>query len=260
MTNNISVPILADMLARGEKPEILLWVGCSASYDPRSQKIIRALCSVMNRANVRFAILGDEENCCGDPARRAGNEFVFQMMAHQNIQLFKQYEISRIVTICPHGYNTFKNEYPVLGSTLKVQHHTQFLLELIEQGRLKLSPSKNLRITLHDSCYLGRINGDYHSPRKVLEALKIQVVELERNKQNGFCCGAGGSQMFKEEETGKERVSTNRVTDVMKTHCKTVATNCPFCTTMLVDGLKEMNKEDEIEVRDIVEILMDHIR
>jgi heterodisulfide reductase subunit D len=259
MTNNISVPILADMHAKGEKPEILLWVGCSASYDTRSQKIIRALCSVLNRADVRFAILGDEENCCGDPARRAGNEFVFQMLAHQNIQLFRQYEITRIVTICPHGYNTFKNEYPVLGASLNVQHHTQFLLELIEQGRLKVNHSKDMEITLHDSCYLGRINGDYNSPRKIMEALKIEVVELERNKQNGFCCGAGGSQMFKEEETGLERVSTNRVTDIVKTKCKTVATNCPFCTTMLMDGLKEIDKEEEVEVKDIVEILLDYV-
>lgn len=259
MTTNISIPIMADIHAKDEKPEVLLWVGCSASFDSRSQKIIRSLCKVLNTANVSFAILGDEENCCGDPARRAGNEFVFQMLALQNIQLFKQYQIDKILTICPHGFNTLQNEYPVLGGNFKVQHHTQFLLELIEQGRLKLNPKKSSGLTIHDSCYLGRINGIYDAPRKIIEALKIEVVELDRNRENGFCCGAGGSQMFKEEEKGKERVNTNRAKEAVQTGCKTLATNCPFCTTMLMDGLKDLNKEEEMEVRDIVEILLDHI-
>ncbi len=259
MTNKVKIPVLADVHALGEKPEILLWVGCSGSYDTRSQKIIRAFCQVLNKAGVSYAILGEEENCCGDPARRAGNEFVFQMLALQNIQLFRQYEIEKIVTICPHGYNTFKNEYPVLGGCFKVLHHTQYLIELIQQGKIKFKKGNASKITLHDSCYLGRINGDYVSPRKILEALKMEFVELERNRENGFCCGAGGAQMFKEEENGLERVNTNRAREIAITGCGTVATNCPFCTTMLMDGLKDLNKEDEIRVMDIVEIVVDNI-
>lgn len=247
-------------MAEGKQVDLLFWVGCAGSYDARAIKISKAFTDLLDYAGVIYAILGDEENCCGDPARRAGNEFVFQMLALQNIETFKAYEVKHIVTTCPHGFNTLKNEYPKLGGDFKVQHHTQYLLELIDTGKLKIDGDKlKDLVSYHDSCYLGRVNDEYRAPRELLKKAASDIIEVKRSGKKGFCCGAGGAQMFKEEENGKERVNNERAQEFIDTGCKIIAANCPFCVTMLEDGLKDRNKEDEIKVMDLAEILSNQL-
>lgn len=253
MVKNIS-----DYIANGENPEVVFWVGCAGSYDARAQKVTKAFCELMTGAGVKFAILGNEEKCTGDPARRAGNEFVFQMLAIQNIETMNMYAVKDIVTACPHCFNTLKNDYPALGGNYNVIHHTQFLTKLFESGRLKVQGGhfKGKKITYHDSCYLGRINGEYEAPRKLLEALDIELVELKRSKSNGLCCGAGGAQMFKEDEPGDKKINVERMEEVIDSGANMVAANCPFCITMLSDGAKAKNKEEDIMVYDISEMIL----
>lgn len=252
-----SIPTMAELIAEGRKPEILFWVGCAGSFDDRAQKVTRALCKVLQKAKVDFAILGTEESCTGDPARRAGNEFLFQMLAQQNVALLNMYEVKKIVTACPHCFNILKNEYPELGGNYEVMHHSQFLESLINEGRIK-TDNKDLKqqtITYHDSCYLGRANGVYKAPRKVLKSLEVELKEMKRCKSNGLCCGAGGAQMWKEEEAGTKRVNLERTEEALKTGAEIIAVNCPFCLTMMEDGLKEKDKQDQVKVYDLAELL-----
>lgn len=254
----MQVRTMAEFFASGETPEVLFWVGCAGSFDQRAQKITKAFATILNKVGVQFAILGTEEACTGDPARRAGNEFLFQMMAYQNIQTLNNYGVKKIVTTCPHCFNIFKNEYPELGGTYDVVHHTTFLQELIDAGRIKLKDSdtfKGRRITYHDSCYLGRGNGIYEAPRKVLEALDAELVEMKRCGKKGFCCGAGGAQMFKEEEKGETRVNWDRANEAIETGSTVIAAACPFCNTMLTDGVKAAEKEGDVKVLDVAELV-----
>jgi len=258
MQDNLEVKTMAQFAAEGKVPDILYWVGCAGSFDARAQKVSKAFVKIMNEANISFAILGNEESCCGDPARRAGNEFVFQMLAIQNIEVLNAYEVKKIVTACPHGYNTLKNEYSKLGGNYEVIHHTQFIDQLIKEGKLKIKDDsllKDTKVTYHDSCYLGRVNGEYNAPRNILKSAKIDITEMGRSAENGLCCGAGGAQMFKEEEKGTKRINEERAEEAINTGAKVIAANCPFCLTMLEDGLKTHEKEDEIKVMDIAEIL-----
>ena len=254
----MKVNTMAEMIASGQTPEVLFWVGCAGSFDQRAQKITKAFAIILDKAGVNYAILGKEEACTGDPARRAGNEFMFQMMAYQNIQILNGYSIKKIVTTCPHCFNILKNEYPVLGGNYEVIHHTQFLQELIEQGKIKITDSnewKGKSITYHDSCYLGRANEIYEAPRKVLESLDMELREMKRCKSKGLCCGAGGAQMFKEEEKGDKRVNMERADEAIETKSDFVASACPFCNTMLTDGIKNRNEEVNTEVLDIAEMI-----
>ncbi len=254
----MDVPIMAETFAAGKSPEVLFWVGCAGSFDQRAQKITRAFASILDKLKIDYAILGKEELCTGDPARRAGNEFIFQMMAYQNIQTLNQYNIKKIVTTCPHCFNIFKNEYPKLGGTYEVIHHTTFLQNLIDQGRIKISEGgsfKGKRITYHDSCYLGRANDIYEAPRKLLETLDAELVEMKRCRSGGLCCGAGGAQMWKEEESGSKRINWERTDEAINTGASIIASACPYCNTMLTDGIKTREKEDEIQVMDIAELI-----
>ena len=254
----MDVPVMADVFASGENPEILFWVGCSGSFDQRAQKITRAFASILNKVGIRYAILGKEEMCTGDPVRRAGNEFMFQMMAYQNIQLLNNYGIRKIVTACPHCFNILRNEYPELGGHYEVIHHTTLIQQLIDEGRIRLSEAgsfKGRKITYHDSCYLGRANDIYEAPRKVLEALDAELVEMKRCRSNGLCCGAGGAQMFKEEEKGDKRINWERTDEAIDTGASIVAAACPFCNTMLTDGIKTREKEESTSVMDIAELV-----
>ena len=252
----MQVPILSQLVAEGKTPEILFWVGCAGSFDQRAQKITRAFTIILNHLSVSYAVLGKEEACTGDPVRRAGNEFLFQMMAYQNIQVLNNYGVKKIVTTCPHCFNTLKNEYPALGGNYEVIHHATFLQQLIDEGKIVLKEGgafKGKKITYHDSCYLGRANGIYEAPRKVLELLDAELIEMKRCKTNGLCCGVGGAQMFKEEEKGTGRVNKERSNEASATGASIIAAACPFCNTMLSDGVKE--KEDEIKVLDIAELI-----
>lgn len=245
-------------MAKGESPSILFWVGCSGSYDQRAQKITRAFATILTKVGVSFAILGKEELCTGDPARRAGNEFLFQMMAYQNIQVLNNYGVKKIVATCPHCFNILSNEYPELGGHYEVVHHTVFLQQLIDEGKIRLKeggPYKGKRITFHDSCYLGRANDIYDAPRKVLEALEAELVEMKRCRSKGLCCGAGGAQMFKEEEKGQTRVNFERSDEALGTGAGVVAAGCPFCNTMLTDGVKHAEKEEAVKVMDVAELV-----
>jgi heterodisulfide reductase subunit D len=254
----MQVTTMAEWAAKGETPEILFWVGCAGSFDQRAQKITRAFATILDKAGVRYAILGKEEACTGDPARRAGNEFLFQMMAYQNIQVLNNYGVKKIVTTCPHCFNIFRNEYPELGGKYEVMHHTVFLQQLIDEGKIRVKeggPFKGRRITYHDSCYLGRANDIYEAPRKVLEALEAELIEMKRCRSKGLCCGAGGAQMFKEEEKGTTRVNFERSQEAMGTGAGIIASACPFCNTMLTDGVKHEEKEDAVKVMDIAELI-----
>jgi len=254
----MDVPIMADLRSRGESVEILFWVGCSGSYDQRAQKITRAFTSILSRLGIQYAILGKEEMCTGDPARRSGNEFVFQMMAFQNIQTLNNYQVRKIVTACPHCFNILRNEYPELGGNYEVVHHTVFLQQLIDEGRIRLKEGGSYagkKIAYHDSCYLGRGNAIYEAPRIVLEALDAELVEMKRCKSKGLCCGAGGAQMFKEEEKGSLRINQERTREALDTGAGLIATACPFCNTMLTDGVKHEEKESEVKVMDIAELI-----
>lgn len=258
MSESLTIRTVSEMVAANETPEVLFWVGCAGSFDDRAKKITRALVKILNAANVKFAVLGTEETCTGDPAKRAGNEFLFQMQAMQNIQLMNGYGISKIVTSCPHCFNTLKNEYPELGGNYNVMHHTQFVNELIRDGKLKIKGGgefKGKRITFHDPCYLGRANGEYEAPRELLEKLDAELVEMKRCRTKGFCCGAGGAQMFKEAEKGNKEVNIDRTEEALATDSKIIATGCPFCNTMMTDGVKNFNKEGEVKVLDIAELI-----
>ncbi len=257
-TSTFEVPMMADLAAKGETPEVLFWVGCAGSFDDRARKITKAFAKILHHTGVKFAVLGEEEVCTGDPARRAGNEFLFQMQAVTNIETLNMYGVKKIVTTCPHCFNTLKNEYPILGGNYEVMHHTQFLQSLINEGKLQVKNGeafKGKRITFHDSCYLGRANDIYEAPRKVLELLDSELVEMKRCKSRGLCCGAGGAQMFKEEEKGTLRVNQERTKDIVDSKADFVAAACPFCMTMMTDGVKEIEKQDEIKVRDIAELI-----
>ena len=257
------IPTMAEMMAEGKTPDILFYVGCAGSFDQRAQKISKAFASILNKIGISYAILGKEEICNGDPARRAGNEFLFQMMAYQNIELLNGYGIKKIVTTCPHCFNVFKNEYPVLGGNYEVMHYTTFLQQLIDEGKIKMKENgdfKGKKITYHDSCYLGRGNNIYEAPRKVLEALDVELTEMKRSRSNGFCCGAGGSQVFKEEEKGTERVNDARAQQAIETGAKVIASNCPYCMMMLTDGVKFNKKEEEVKVIDIAELIAESMQ
>ncbi|MDP4998317.1 MAG: (Fe-S)-binding protein [Saprospiraceae bacterium] len=257
----IKIPTLAALAAESKEAEILFWVGCAGSYDARAQKVSRALAQILTEVGMEFAILGNEEVCTGDPARRAGNELLFQMSALQNIQTLDAYGVKKIVTACPHCFNTLKNEYPALGGTYEVIHHTQLLQELISSGRLVLKGGgafKGKKITYHDSCYIGRINGVYEAPREVLEALDADLVEMKRCKTKGLCCGAGGAQMWKEDEPGDKRINVERSDEALETGASIVAVNCPFCMTMMTDGIKARDKQDDVMVFDLAELIIQH--
>nr|WP_297309790.1 (Fe-S)-binding protein [uncultured Flavobacterium sp.] len=257
MSENLIVPTMAEMMARGEQPEVLFWVGCSGSFDDRAKKITKAFVRILNRANVSFAVLGAEESCTGDPAKRAGNEFAFQMQAMMNIQVFDAYEVKKIVTACPHCFNTLKNEYPELGGKYEVVHHTEFLKSLLDSGRLTIEGGqfKGKRITFHDPCYLGRANKVYEAPRELIQKLDAELVEMKRSKANGLCCGAGGAQMFKEPEKGNKDINMERTEEALQEKPDVIAAGCPFCNTMLTDGVKFNHKEGEVQVLDIAELI-----
>ncbi|MGZ5254265.1 MAG: (Fe-S)-binding protein [Flavitalea sp.] len=254
----MDVPVMAELMANGQSPEILFWVGCSGSFDQRAQKITRAFATILNKVGLSYAVLGNEEMCTGDPVRRAGNEFMFQMMAYQNIQTLNNYNVKKIVTACPHCFNTLKNEYPELGGNYEVIHHTTLIQQLIDEGKIKMKDGgdfKGRKITYHDSCYLGRSNNIYEAPRKVLEALDAELVEMKRCRSNGLCCGAGGAQMFKEEEKGQKRINWERTDEAISTGASIIAAACPFCNTMLTDGVKTREKEETTQVLDIAELV-----
>jgi len=257
-TRKIEIPVMADLFARGEQPEYLFWVGCAGAFDDRYKKVARAFTKILTHLNISYAVLGKEESCTGDPARRAGNEMLYQMQALQNIEIFRMYGIRKILTICPHCYNIFRNEYPDLGGQYEVIHYVQFLDAQINDGKLK--PNKLLyrdkRITYHDPCYLGRANDIYNEPRSVLTGLTTNLVEMKRNRSFALCCGAGGAQMFKEAEKGNKEVFIERTEDALETGADVIATACPFCMTMMTDGLKYKNKEDEIKNYDIAELIV----
>ena len=253
----MKVPTMAEMMAEGKQPEVLFWVGCAGSFDDRAKKITKAFVKILNKAKVSFAVLGTEESCTGDPAKRAGNEFLFQMQAMTNIEVLNAYEIKKIVTACPHCFNTLKNEYPQLGGNYEVVHHTELLKSLLDEGKITVEGGnfKGKRITFHDPCYLGRANNVYEAPRKLLEKLDVELVEMKRCKVNGLCCGAGGAQMFKESEKGDKEINVERTEDALQVKPNIIATGCPFCNTMMTDGVKATEKEDEIEVLDIAELI-----
>ncbi|WP_438423035.1 (Fe-S)-binding protein [Aquimarina macrocephali] len=257
MSETVKVPTMAEYMAEGKKPEVLFWVGCAGSFDDRAKKITKAFVKLLHNANVDFAVLGTEESCTGDPAKRAGNEFLFQMQAVTNIEVMNTYEIKKVVTACPHCFNTLKNEYPVLGGDYEVMHHTQFLKSLLDEGRLKVEGGKfkGKRITFHDPCYLGRANNVYEAPRDLLRKLEVELVEMKRCKRNGLCCGAGGAQMFKEPEPGNKDINVERTEDALETKPDIIAAGCPFCNTMMTDGVKSKEKEESIQVMDVAELI-----
>lgn len=248
-------------MAEGKQPEILFWVGSAGSYDDRAKKITKAFVKILNAANVDFAVLGQEESSTGDIAKRAGNEFLFQMQAVMNIELLNGYAIKKIVTCDPHSYNCIKNEYPSLGGTYEMYHHTQYIKDLISSGRLNVEGQKykGKRITFHDPCYLGRANSEYDAPRNVLSKTNANLVEMKRHKSTALCCGAGGAQMFKEPEKGDKDINILRTEDALETKPNIIATGCPYCNTMMTDGVKNKEKEDEIEVLDVAELIANSI-
>jgi len=254
----LKVETMADYVARGEYPEILFWVGCSGSFDDRAKKITKAIVKILNHVGIKFAVLGTEETCTGDQAKRSGNEFLFQMQAMSNITLMNAYEVKKIVTGCPHCFNTLKNEYPSLGGNYEVVHHTQLVQELIDQGKLKVEGGnfKGKKIVYHDPCYLGRANDVYEAPRDVISKLDVELAEMKRSKANGLCCGAGGAQMFKEAEKGNKEVNTERAEEALELNPDIIAVGCPFCNTMMTDGVKHFNKEDKTKVLDIAEMIV----
>jgi len=257
MSEVLNVPTMAEMLAQGKQPEVLFWVGCAGSFDDRAKKITKAFVQILNRANVEFAVLGTEESCTGDPAKRSGNEFLFQMQAMMNIEVLNAYEAKKIVTACPHCFNTLKNEYPELGGKYEVVHHTEFLKSLLDAGRLTIEGGqfKGKKITFHDPCYLGRSNNVYEAPRLLIEKLDAELLEMKRSKANGLCCGAGGAQMFKDAEKGTKEINVLRTEDALKTQTNIIATGCPFCNTMMTDGVKNKEKEGDIQVMDVAELI-----
>jgi len=258
MSESLVVKTMAEFMAEDKQPEVLFWVGSAGSYDDRAKKITRAFVKILNKANVDFAVLGTEESCTGDAAKRAGNEFLFQMQAVTNIEILNAYEVKKIVTACPHSYNTLKNEYPELGGKYDVLHHTQYIKELFDAGRIKVGTDnkyKGTRITFHDPCYLGRANNVYEAPRDLLNLVGVDLIEMKRHKSTSLCCGAGGAQMFKEPEKGDMDINVLRTEDALKTNPKIIATGCPYCNTMMTDGIKFKEKESEVDVLDIAELI-----
>jgi heterodisulfide reductase subunit D len=254
----MNVPTMAELATKGESPEVLFWVGCSGSFDDRAKRVTKAFVKILNAVGIKFAVLGAEESCTGDPARRAGNEFLFQMQAMSNIQVLNGYNIKKIVTACPHCFNTIKNEYPELGGNYEVIHHSTFLQQLINEGKIKIADGgsyKGKKITYHDSCYLGRANNIYEAPREVLTALDADLVEMKRCRTTGLCCGAGGAQMFKEPEKGSKDINIERTEEALSTGASTIAVACPFCMTMITDGVKNKEKEAEVKVKDLAELI-----
>lgn len=261
-TRKIEVPVMADLFARGEKPEYLFWVGCAGAFDDRYKKVVRAFVKILTHLNVNYAVLGKEETCSGDPARRAGNEMLYQMQALQVIETFKMYEVKKIITICPHCFNIFKNEYPDLGGNYEVISYLQLINSYIDEGKLKIDRASlnNVTVTYHDPCYLGRANDVYDEPRAILKNLTPNLVEMSRNRSYALCCGAGGGQMFKEAEKGNKEIFIERTEDALKTDAKVIATACPFCMTMMTDGLKYKNKEEEIKNFDVAELIVQSLQ
>ena len=260
-TEMTQVPTMAEMVAQGESPEILFWVGCAGSFDDRYKRVTKAFVKILNKVGVKFAVLGTEESCTGDPARRAGNEFLFQMQAASNIQVLDGYNVKKIVTACPHCFNTLKNEYPELGGHYEVIHHSTFLQQLINDGKIAVQGGggfKGKKITFHDSCFLGRANNIYEAPREVLEALDADLVEMKRSRSKGFCCGAGGAQVFKDAEPGKKEVNIDRTEEALATGASTIAVACPFCMIMMSDGVKTKEKEGQVAVKDLAELISEH--
>ena len=253
----MKIETMADYAARGETPELLFWVGCAGSFDQRAQKITKAIAKILSHVGIRFAVLGTEESCTGDPAKRAGNEFLFQMQAINNITVLNDYQVKKIVSGCPHCFNTIKNEYPQLGGSYEVLHHSQLLQQLIDDGKLKVEGGifKGTKITFHDPCYLGRANDVYEAPRSVIQKLDAELVEMKRSRSNGLCCGAGGAQMFKEPEKGNKDINIERAEEALSLNPSTIALGCPFCMTMITDGVKNFNKEDTVKVKDIAELI-----
>ena len=252
------VKTMAEMHAEGTNPEILFWVGCAGSFDARAIKVTRAFTKILQHLNINFAVLGKEEGCTGDPAKRAGNELAYQMAATTNIEILNAYQVKKIVTTCPHCFNILKNEYPELGGHYDVIHHSQYLQELIDAGKVTLKDGgafKGKRITFHDSCYMGRANDVYEAPREVIEILDAALVEMKKSKKNGMCCGAGGAQMFKEDEPGDQRINTLRTEQALETNPDIIAVSCPFCMTMMSDGVKGKEKQDTIKVFDLAEMI-----
>jgi heterodisulfide reductase subunit D len=257
MTNTIKVPIMADLSQQGKKPEYLYWVGCAGAFDDRYQKVARAFVKILHHLDVNYAILGKEETCNGDPARRAGNEMLFHMQAAQVVQLLSRYEVKKMITTCPHCFNIFLNEYPDVGWRGEVIHHSQFLQKMVDEGKLKVPKDvfNNQKVVFHDPCYLGRGNNIYDAPRQVIDALETDRVEMPRNKSFALCCGAGGAQMFKEAEPGRKEVYAERTEEALATDAGIIATACPFCMTMLTDGIKYKNKEEKVKNLDIAEMI-----
>lgn len=256
--NSFSIPTMAELGSKGEMPEVLFWVGCAGSFDDRYKRVTKSFVTILNAAKIKFAVLGTEETCTGDPARRAGNEFLFQMQAQNNIQVLNGYGIKKIVTACPHCFNTIKNEYPELGGSYEVVHHSTFLQQMINDGKIKIKEGgsfKGKKITYHDSCYLGRANKIYEAPRSVLEALDADLVEMKRCRTTGLCCGAGGAQMFKEPEKGAKDINVERTEEALSTGASTIAVACPFCMTMMSDGIKNKNREGDVQVKDLAELI-----
>jgi heterodisulfide reductase subunit D len=255
--SELKVPTMAEMMASGETPEILFWVGCAGSFDDKAKRVTKAFVKILNKADVKFAVLGTEEGCTGDPAKRSGNEFLFQMQAMQNIQVMNAYEVKKIVASCPHCLNTLKNEYPELGGHYEVLHHTQLIQTLLDEGKISISGGsfEGKKVTYHDPCYLGRANDIYEAPRELIEKLDVELAEMPRNKEKGFCCGAGGGQMFKEAEPGNEEVNNNRSREALELEPNIIAVGCPFCKTMMADGVKHYEKEESVTVLDIAELI-----
>jgi Fe-S oxidoreductase len=254
----IHVPTMAEFMARGEAPEVLFWVGCAGSFDDRAKKITKAIVRILDHVGMKFAVLGTEESCTGDPAKRAGNEFLFQMQAMNNITVLNGYEVKKIVTGCPHCFNTLKNEYPSLGGNFEVIHHTELVQQLIDSGKLKVQGGsfKGKKIVFHDPCYLGRGNDIYEAPREVIAKLDVELNEMKRSRQNGLCCGAGGAQMFKEAEKGNKEVNVERTEEALALSPDVIAVGCPFCMTMMTDGVKHFNKETTTKVLDVAELIV----
>jgi Fe-S oxidoreductase len=248
---------MAELFSRGEKPEYLFWVGCAGAYDDRYKKVVRAFAKILAYLDINYAVLGKEESCTGDPARRAGNEMLYQMQAIRNIEIFKSYDVKKIITICPHCYNILKNEYPDLGGRYEVINYLEFLDNAAREGRLKTDPSVfgNVKVTYHDPCYLGRSNGIYDRPRSVLKKMTPHLVEMNRHKSFSLCCGAGGAQMFKEAEKGDKEVFMERTEEALDTGADVIATACPFCMTMLTDGLKYKDRIGQVRNLDIAEMI-----